>query len=286
MNKINSYRIEKALTLVQGKLKGNLIHVHWWRGRKNFGDLVTKELFKHFKCTPIHAYDSNAQVIGAGSLLQGIPKEFKGDIIGTGLIRNDGVLNRKNFAECTINSVRGELTKNILSLPNSVPTGDLGLIAHKLLDRQNGNKKFTIGLIPHYVDKSSQWIDLIVNKFGKECLLIDVENSAHHVINEMQKCEIIISSSLHGIICADSLGIPNIWCELSDKVVGDGFKFHDYNTSINYEQNPYTTNELGDLKNIERFISNKQINIITEKQIEIEEIFSSSIQRLLSSSNE
>ena len=115
MTKITKYRVEKAFTILRGKLKGNLVHVHWWRGRKNFGDLVTKELFSHFGCTPAHAYDSNAQVIGAGSLLQGIPEEFKGDIIGTGLIKDDGILNRKDFSSCTIKSVRGELTKNILS---------------------------------------------------------------------------------------------------------------------------------------------------------------------------
>ena len=127
IKEINKYKVEKLIAFMQGKLKNNLIHVHWWRGRKNFGDLITKELFKKFGCTPIHAYDCNAEIIGAGSLLQGIPKEFKGIIIGTGLIRDDGILNRNNFSDCTIHSVRGELTKKILSFPNSCQTGDLVL---------------------------------------------------------------------------------------------------------------------------------------------------------------
>ncbi len=281
MNKLTKYRIEKAVAILEGKIKKNRVNVYWWRGRKNFGDLVTKELFKHFGCTPVHAYDSNAQVIGAGSLLQGIPKEFNGDFIGTGLIRDDGVLNRKDFSGCKIQSVRGELTKKILSLPNSVQTGDLGLIAHKLINRKKYSKKYVIGLIPHYVDKLSPWIDAIQKKFGDECLFIDVENSAAHVINKMKQCEVIISSSLHGVICADALGIPNIWCELSNNVVGGGFKFHDYNTSINCEQRPYNVNELGKLQNIERFISNKKASNIANKQLEIEALLSSCIQRYI-----
>lgn len=285
MNKLTKYRIEKALTIFEGTIKKNRVNVHWWRGRKNFGDLVTKELFKHFGCTPVHAYDSNAQVIGAGSLLQGIPEEFNGDIIGTGLIKDDGILNRKDFSGCRIHSVRGELTKKILSLPNSVQTGDLGLIAHNLINGKKYAKKYVIGLIPHYVDKSSAWINAIQEKFGDEYLFIDVENSATHVINEMKHCEVIISSSLHGILCADALGIPNIWCELSKNVVGDGFKFHDYNSSIDYEQKAYSIDELGDLKNLEQFVSNKNLQIIMNKQNEIENLLLICIQRLLKQSN-
>ena len=69
-------------------------------------------------------------------MLQGIPKEFTGDIIGTGLIMDDGVLNRQDFTGCSIKSVRGELTKEILSLPNTMQTGDLGLIADRLLNKK------------------------------------------------------------------------------------------------------------------------------------------------------
>ena len=148
-----------------------------------------------------------------------------------------------------------------------------------MLNKIQPEKKYTIGLVPHYVDKLSPWIHTIRQKFGNDCLFIDVENSANHVINEMKKCNVIVSSSLHGIICADSIGIPNIWCEISDKVVGKGFKFHDYNSSINYEQSPYSTHELGELSNIDTLISNKDNNIINNKQLEIEALLLSCIQK-------
>jgi hypothetical protein len=38
----------------------------------------------------------------------------------------------------------------------------------------------------------------------------------------------VLSSSLHGLIAADALGVPNAWIGLSDALRGGDFKFRDY----------------------------------------------------------
>ena len=52
----------------------------------------------------------------------------------------------------------------------------------------------------------------------------------------ISECECIISSSLHGLIIADSFLIPNQMVHLTDKLYGDGFKFDDYYS--NFDINP------------------------------------------------
>lgn len=271
-------RVERAFCKAKGKVFQNGINVHWWRGRKNFGDLVTKELLSHFECTPIYSYDCQADLIGAGSLIQGVPKEFSGVILGTGIISDMPLQYRDSLDNCTITSVRGELSKASLGLDKNVSTGDLGLIANKLISRPD--KKFRIGLLPHYVDKNSSWIKSILDKKDPSVTVIDVEDTAKSVANAIAECELIISSSLHGIIFADALGIPNIWCEISDNVVGKGFKFRDYNSSIDFEQTPYAAKQLGSLTDIDNFVSEKNYTLIQDKQSEITSNLVSVIKQL------
>lgn len=65
------------------------------------------------------------------------------------------------------------------------------------------------------------------------------------VLHDIARCEYILSSSLHGLVVADALGIPNAWILLSDKVHGNGFKFRDYHSAFNcsYESVALTGNE-------------------------------------------
>ena len=52
------------------------------------------------------------------------------------------------------------------------------------------------------------------------------------MIDTICACDVILSSSLHGLIISDAYAIPNVWIKLSDKVEGNGFKFKDYFLSV------------------------------------------------------
>ena len=63
--------------------------------------------------------------------------------------------------------------------------------------------------------------------------VIDIEADIASVAREIASSEAVISSSLHGIIAAHYYGVPAAWMQLSNRVVGDGFKFYDYFASVN-----------------------------------------------------
>jgi hypothetical protein len=55
-------------------------------------------------------------------------------------------------------------------------------------------------------------------------------------LENLAGCESVASSSLHGLIFAEALQVPNVWIELSDKVLGGGFKFRDWFSVVEMPQ--------------------------------------------------
>lgn len=87
-------------------------------------------------------------------------------------------------------------------------------------------KQHRLGIIPHYVD----YVE-VEARTPKDINVIDLTGPCAKVIREIQQCNHILSSSLHGVIVAQAFGIPARWVLFSDKVVST-FKFYDYFLSM------------------------------------------------------
>ena len=135
----------------------------------------------------------------------------------------------------------------------------------KLFHKPQTKKKYKYGIIPHYIDQKTPWL----KQFSKnpDVKIIDIitpaeEKHINRFIDEVNECEIILSSSLHGIILGDSLGIPSYWIELSNKVIGKGFKFADYFASVKRPiVPPIIPNELDRIKDISSAFHDYKIDI-------------------------
>lgn len=136
-------------------------------------------------------------------------------VIGSGLMRPVANIERKNNNNTflDIRSVRGYLTKSLLgSKGKNVSVGDPGLLA-SLLVREKPLHRHRIGIIPHHSQVDSPAFREKLKLLGN-VTIIDFRTSDHsRIFHEMLECEIILSQSLHGLIFADSLGIPNIWLD-------------------------------------------------------------------------
>lgn len=245
------------------------IRVYYWKGQLNFGDLITRDLLSNYGFKPIWFNAARAELISTGSLIEHLSKDFKGIILGTGAIDSN---TKTKFLNAKIVALRGKSTKRNLGVTNPIVLGDPGLLADRLIKNQRSIKKFELGVIPHYSDYNNEKIKRIKVNNAEKIHIINVRKNPIDVLKEMDSCKHIISSSLHGLICSDSLGIPNRWIKLS-QLLGNDFKFKDYYSVFDIEPQYI---ELSGQESIEELISKTEL-IDSEKmkkvKIELENQF-------------
>lgn len=154
-------------------------------------------------------------------------------------------------------AVRGPLTRKYLLERNiDCPEiyGDPALLFPRYY-KPSTEKKYKCGVIPHFKDKKSNLVRTLIK--NHEFHLIDIQDVTdwRKFINEINSCEFILSSSLHGIIIADAYNIPNSWIEFDNKNL-KRFTFIDYFLAVKKDieepdtiSNESTKDEILNLKN-------------------------------------
>ena len=167
-----------------------------------------------------------------------------------------------------IAAVRGPLTgQRLVELGCKDPGiyGDPALLMPRFYKPQVA-KKHKIGLVAHYAEKNDAIVEYLISLGVSP---VDIQLPVETFVDELCKCETIISSSMHGLIAADAYGIANRWLMLSDKLVGGEFKFHDYYNSIGvFAETPVKTPELFSIDNLDALIaltSKKEIKLDLDK---------------------
>lgn len=143
-------------------------------------------------------------------------------------------------------AVRGPLTrKRLMSLGAECPEnyGDPALLIPNFYKPASTRKIYKVGIVPHYVDEKNPNISRLLEEDGVK--LISIKSDIESFIEQINECELIASSSLHGLIAADAYHIPRVWLQFSKLISGGRFKFIDYFLSVgdNLEE-PLVVNEL------------------------------------------
>ena len=206
--------------------------------RNNFGDFLgdyipRKLSNKKIIYTPVQS--PNMKYVTVGSVLNHMIGINKNCIIwGSGIMtKNDTIPKGVKLL-----AVRGPYTQERLRKLGITPPeiiGDPALILKKIYN-PSVEKKYKVGIIPHYVD-----YEYVKNKLkdNKEIKVIDlITNDIEKTIDEIISCENTISSSLHGVIVSHTYDIPSVWVKFSNKLfgnsvaMGNNIKFRDYFTSV------------------------------------------------------
>jgi len=198
--------------------------------KENWGDKLNPVLLRLMTGRPVYnrldllPYASSTTYVCIGSSLGSTTSD---EIVwGHGFMSEDVPVNdraREIFA------VRGPLShQKLVSSGIKCPHrfGDPALLVPKYF-RPAEEKKYDIGLVRQIRD--SQRKILITDR---SCLDIDICGSIEDVIRDITSCRCIVSSSLHGIICAHAYGIPATWIYFRGGERGDSFKFRDYLMSV------------------------------------------------------
>lgn len=212
------------------------IKLFWWRniehGYINFGDEITGTIIKKiFGYRSEYATIEECELIGAGSLLEMAERRKSDNIVkvwGSGYIeekRTDSILDKIEFY-----AVRGKNSRDRVGEKNAgIALGDPGLLASLVYERAKYRTK-KIGVVVHYADFDLPIVKKILH--DPRFLLINPLDTPERVAQNISSCKFVFSSSLHGLIFADSFKIPNIHVKLSDNLKGGAYKFQDYYSSV------------------------------------------------------
>ena len=224
--------------------------------KSNWGDDINYWLFKEIANNQIVNYDwsirtklfNRPYVSAIGSILT-LFKMDNAIIWGSGIISSKENIIGKPQIVC---AVRGPLTRQKLieqGIDCPEVYGDPALLIPKYYT-PNKDKHYKLGIIPHYTDQNNTLLD----KFRREegILIIDIVHYGNWLdfIDQINQCNIIASTSLHGLILSEAYDIPNIWIKLEGNALVDDFKFYDFFKSINSDREPMFINQKTSLNDI------------------------------------
>mgnify|MGYP004507497087 FL=1 len=139
---------------------------------------------------------------------------------------------RGRYGHAKILAVRGKKTRNILiNAGFECPEvyGDPALLMPTLYTPKKGESKYRVGIICHYVHEELP--GFLNNKLDgvKKIHIYRSYDKITDFIDEVCSCDVIISSSLHGLIIANAYGIPAV------RMIVKGYSVHP-NKSKEYRQ--------------------------------------------------
>jgi len=239
-----------------------------------------KRILAYFKGLPLSRYSikslplvfdkhalSGDYVISVGSIIGW--GNGKRTVWGSGILFKDEKIDNANFL-----AVRGSYTQNRLdelgyNVPNVI--GDPALLL-PLVYESDVRKKYELGLIPHHT-QYEHFKNYRENKRG--LIVINLLDDIERIIDQINSCKYVISSSLHGLIVAHAYNIPALWYYYPHiEWRGEDVKFLDYFSSVGIEEySPFRLKEKEEFSiydEIDNILANRKKTFIKKDLLTIQ----------------
>lgn len=188
----------------------------------------------------------------------------KVDVWGSGFIKSPETSDERLMRRLDVHAVRGRITLERLrrltgQTLDDVAVGDPGLLASRLYPAK-GPAFRVCGIIPHHAELAAikRPEDIVAMERASGILqdatvgamplferlaksipgavVLNPESSPETVVGRISECKTLLSSAMHGLIVADSFGIPNMRVVASKSLMGGDYKFKDYYSVFSRER--------------------------------------------------
>ncbi len=204
----------------------------WWEQPHpgNLGDIIGPYIVEKLGGIPPKYAKASPRILSVGSIIK---FARAGDVVwGSGASARSQVID----PAVDFRAVRGPLSRQmVLDAGGRCPEvyGDPAWFLPEVFDCSSVEKKYRLGLVRHF-SHAGRNLNL-----ADDVLEIDIIRSSTEEIErfllEMNACESIVSTSLHGLIIAHAYGIPAalaVDTQSATQIHGDGMKFLDYFMSV------------------------------------------------------
>lgn len=212
------------------------VRAFWCRvpSRPNFGDALTPWLIRRLtglfpRFSPIQERTRKYVVTGSIAAMA----DSRCTVWGAGIMsRGDDLCPSATFL-----AVRGPLTRQrALDCGADCPQvlGDPGLLLSRLHPARV-TRRYGVGIAPHFADRPhlcDRWSG------SSEVRMIDMQDPVDQVADAIASCELVVTSSLHGVIASHSYGVPVVWVQFRPLPSGDGSKFDDHFLAVGLDPKP------------------------------------------------
>lgn len=204
------------------------VRLRYWvppsKGLINFGDelsrVVMTAMLARRGFSPFDQAPAEKSLLVIGSILH---TASEGSVVwGSGANVHEGHERDYDFTTLDVRAVRGPRTAEFLRKRGiRVPDvfGDPAVLLPELFaGRFAASGEFPVGIVPNWADRT---------RFeGCGYPVIDPMRAWNLCIEDILKCKFVLATSLHGLIIAESWGIPARYIRVSES---EGtFKYHDY----------------------------------------------------------
>lgn len=211
----------------------------WWWDKPypgNLGDIINPYLVEKISGIPPKFATKGPRTFACGSILPHV-KTSDITVWGSGSPRRSAEVNPK----ATFLAVRGPISREVvLQSGGTCPEiyGDPALLLPRFYRSKLESPRKGCGLILHHYH-SVEGLPPIDDSVELISILRLGDKQIEEFIDQLANKELILSTSLHGIIIAHAYGVPAVWCSLKGQasdIPGDDMKFHDYFHTVGLEE--------------------------------------------------